>query len=95
MALSLATRWSRSQNFCAIVLLLSPSFTIGFRPVAYNYVRPHYAGFRSRNQRYVSPLETLDSSYDSENDVSNNYKRGQAISFSVLRFGPMGASVRL
>ena len=94
MALSLVTRWSRSQNFCAVMLLLSPSFTAGFRTAAYSYVQPKYAGYRPRSQRNVIHLETLDSSYESENNVASNYKRGQAISFSVLRFGPMGASVR-
>ena len=95
MALVVMTRWSRSQSFCAIALLLSPRLSSSFRIASYNFVSSRFASHSVKSQRkYISPLETADASIESEGEkVMNNYKRGQSISFTVLRFGPMGASV--
>ena len=76
------------------MLLLSPSFTSSFRTASLHNAQIRYTTQKSKGQRYVVPLDNLDPTHDSEEVfVSSNYKRGQAISFSVLRFGPMGASV--
>ena len=95
MALVVMTRWSRSQNFCAIALLLSPRLSSSFRVASYNFVSSRFASHSVKSQRkYISPLDTADASIEPEDEkVVSNYKRGQSISFTVLRFGPMGASV--
>ena len=95
MALATMTRWSRSHNFCAVVLLLSPTLSSSFRSSSSSFSQTRFTSYSSRSPRkYSSPLETADPNYVSDNEVvSSNYKRGQPITFSVLRFGPMGASV--
>ena len=95
MALAVMTRWSRSQNFCAVALLLSPRLSSSFRVATYNFVSSRFASNSVKSQRkYISPLDTADASIEPEVEkVMSSYKRGQSISFTVLRFGPMGASV--
>lgn len=95
MALATMTRWSRSHNFCAVMLLLSPTLSSSFRVSTNSFSQIRFAAQSSRSQRkFGSPLDTADPSNVSDTEVvASNYKRGQPITFSVLRFGPMGASV--
>ena len=83
------------------MLLLSPAFSSGLRS-PYNFVQlrniARISGQKNvaqrRIQRFASPLETLDPSFEDEEEAFvSKYQRGMQIKFSVLRFGPMGASV--
>ena len=90
------TRWSRSHNFCAVIMLLSPTLSSSYRLTANNFVQSRFASnlFPRIQRKYISPREAVESTVESDADeVAHNYKRGQAITFAVLRFGPMGASV--
>jgi hypothetical protein len=99
-ALASMTRWSRPHNFCAVIMLLSPSLSSSYRLTANNFVQSRFASnlFPRTQRKYISPREAVESTIESDADadadaVTHNYKRGQAITFAVLRFGPMGASV--
>ena len=95
-ALASMTRWSRSHNFCAVIMLLSPSLSASYRLTSNNFVQSRYASnlFTRVQRKYISPLEAIESTVESDAEpITHNYKRGQAITFAVLRFGPMGASV--
>ena len=97
-ALASMTRWSRPHNFCAVLMLLSPSLSSSYRLTANNFVQSRFASnlFPRTQRKYISPREAVESTIESDADsdaVTHNYRRGQAITFAVLRFGPMGASV--
>jgi RNA recognition motif-containing protein len=98
MAMSLMKSWSRSQNFYAVILLLSPTFSAGLRTAPYSFNQIRFNSEYSQHavtKRCAVPAPA-DIYLDSDEGVpSTEYKRGQSITFSIVRFGPMGASVTI